>query len=86
MKRLKLPPASCDVWLMTKPVVSVAAIVGYNSSQMPWDRIKDVLVASLRYSTPYGFHILPKLIWCSSRGLIPGQSLCKHGPHVFDWR
>ncbi|GFV69883.1 hypothetical protein TNCV_1982501 [Trichonephila clavipes] len=74
--------ASCDVNMMTKSVVSIAAIVGYNHCHMLWYGIKDALHVSVGCSSPCGFHILPKLIWCSSRGCILGQSLCKHGPHV----
>ncbi|GFX78027.1 uncharacterized protein TNCV_971811 [Trichonephila clavipes] len=78
--------ASCDVWMMTISVVSVASIVGYNRCHTPRHTIKNALDVSLAYSSSCGFHILPKLIWCSSSWCNPGQSLCKSGPHVFDWR
>ncbi|GFS62971.1 uncharacterized protein TNCV_2054461 [Trichonephila clavipes] len=78
--------ASCDVWMITISVVSIAAIKDYNSCHTPRHRIKEALDVSLGYSSPCGFHILPKLIWCSIGWCIPVQSLCKHGPHVSDWR
>ncbi|GFS96537.1 uncharacterized protein TNCV_3943361 [Trichonephila clavipes] len=77
--------ASCDVWTMTKSVVSVAAIVDYNRCLTPRHRIKESLVVPLGFNSLCGFHILPKLIWCRSGWCIPRQSLCKHGPRVFDW-
>ncbi|GFW68215.1 hypothetical protein TNCV_1880971 [Trichonephila clavipes] len=77
--------ASCDMWMKTKSVVSVAAIVGYNHFHTLRHRIKEALDVSLGYSSPCGFPIMPKLIWC--RMVYPGsQSTCIHTPHVFDWR
>ncbi|GFY15793.1 uncharacterized protein TNCV_1284381 [Trichonephila clavipes] len=35
------------------------------------------------YSRPSSFHMLPKLIWCSSWGCNLGQPLNNHGPHAF---
>ncbi|GFY17807.1 hypothetical protein TNCV_1075421 [Trichonephila clavipes] len=80
--------AFCDVWMMAKLIVSVAAIVGYSHCHchIPWHRTKEALDAYLEYSSPRGFHIIPKLIWCSRGWCIPDQSLCKHGSHVFEWR
>ncbi|GFU87200.1 hypothetical protein TNCV_1059121 [Trichonephila clavipes] len=72
--------ASCDVWMMTKTVVSVTAIVDYNGLLSPQHITIEALDVSLGYSSPCDFHILPKLIWCSSGLCIPGQSLCKHEP------
>ncbi|GFS64922.1 uncharacterized protein TNCV_1584231 [Trichonephila clavipes] len=57
--------ASCDVW-MTKSIVSVATIVGYNCCHTPQHRIKEALDVFLGHSIPRGLPILPKLIWCSS--------------------
>ncbi|GFY11936.1 hypothetical protein TNCV_4974361 [Trichonephila clavipes] len=76
----------CDVGMIITSVVNVATNFGYNLCHTPRYRIKEASDVSLRYSSPWGFHILPKLIWCSSRECIPGQSLCKHGPHAFDWQ
>ncbi|GFS87439.1 hypothetical protein TNCV_207571 [Trichonephila clavipes] len=76
--------ASCDVWIMTNSVASAAAIVGCNRCHTSRHRIKEALGLSLGYSIPCGFHIFPKLIWCSSGWCIPGQLLCTHGLHVFD--
>ncbi|GFU64261.1 hypothetical protein TNCV_3780721 [Trichonephila clavipes] len=75
--------ASCDVWMMTKSVVSVIAIVGYNCCHTPRHRFNETLDVSLGYSSPCGFHILPNLIWSSSEFCIPGLSLYKLGPLVF---
>ncbi|GFY16937.1 hypothetical protein TNCV_3689951 [Trichonephila clavipes] len=61
-------------------------IVGYNHYLTPRHRIKETLDVTLGYSNPCDFHILPKLIWCSSRWCIKSQSLCNLGAHVFDWR
>ncbi|GFS57754.1 uncharacterized protein TNCV_2908691 [Trichonephila clavipes] len=77
--------ASCDVWMMKKSVVSAAAIVDYNRCHTPRHGIKEAFDVSFRYSSTCGFLILPKLIWRKSDWCIPGQSLCKHGSHVFDW-
>ncbi|GFT30946.1 hypothetical protein TNCV_1683201 [Trichonephila clavipes] len=44
--------------MMTKPVVSVAAIVGYNRCHTPRHRIKDTLDVSLGYSI---FGVSPNL-------------------------
>ncbi|GFU72135.1 uncharacterized protein TNCV_3049951 [Trichonephila clavipes] len=41
--------ASCDVWMMTKSVVSVAAIVGCNRCHTPWHRIEEAFDVSLEY-------------------------------------
>ncbi|GFW45381.1 hypothetical protein TNCV_4734881 [Trichonephila clavipes] len=41
--------ASCEVWMMTKLVVSVAAIIGYNRCHMPRHRIKEALDEPLSY-------------------------------------
>ncbi|GFS71104.1 uncharacterized protein TNCV_5049071 [Trichonephila clavipes] len=78
--------ASCDSWMRTKSVIRVAAISGYSRCHTLRHRIKETLDVSLVYGSPCGFHILSKLIWCSSGGCIPGQLLWKRGPHVFDWR
>ncbi|GFU64567.1 hypothetical protein TNCV_305061 [Trichonephila clavipes] len=43
-------PASCDVWMMTKSVVRVTTIVGYNRCHTPRHRIKKALDVSLGYS------------------------------------
>ncbi|GFY23869.1 uncharacterized protein TNCV_3536631 [Trichonephila clavipes] len=74
--------ASCDVWMMTKSVISVTTIVGYNYCHTPQHRTKEALDVSLECISPCGFRILQKLIWCGSEWCIPEQSLCKHGPHV----
>ncbi|GFV59462.1 hypothetical protein TNCV_4921531 [Trichonephila clavipes] len=62
--------ASCDKWIMTKSVASVAAIGDYNHCHMPRQRIKEALDVSLEYSSPCGFHILPNLICCTSEWCI----------------
>ncbi|GFT80550.1 hypothetical protein TNCV_5122581 [Trichonephila clavipes] len=62
----------CDMWRMTKSIVSVAAIVGRNLCHTPRYRIEEALDVFLGYSSPCDFHILPKLIWSSSGWLIPG--------------
>ncbi|GFX50708.1 hypothetical protein TNCV_2722941 [Trichonephila clavipes] len=67
---------------MTKSVVSVTAIVGYNSSYTPRYRIKEALDVSLGYNSPCGFHILPKLIWCSSGWCILRHSRCTSMDHM----
>ncbi|GFU42387.1 uncharacterized protein TNCV_4555281 [Trichonephila clavipes] len=43
--------ASCDVWMMTKSVVSVANFAGYNRCHTPRHRIKEALDISLGYSS-----------------------------------
>ncbi|PRD34972.1 UNVERIFIED_CONTAM: hypothetical protein NCL1_12936 [Trichonephila clavipes] len=53
--------ASCDVWMTTKSVVSVASIVVYNRCHTPRHRIKEALDVWVGYSSP-----------CCC---IPGQSL-----------
>ncbi|GFW94199.1 hypothetical protein TNCV_1979391 [Trichonephila clavipes] len=59
--------AFCDKWMMTKSVVSVAAIVGYNRSHTPRHKIKEALEVSLGYSSLDAVSIYcQKLIWCSS--------------------
>ncbi|GFX33371.1 uncharacterized protein TNCV_812331 [Trichonephila clavipes] len=65
--------ASCDVWMMTKSVASIDAIVGYNHCHTPRHRINEAFDVSLGYSSRCGIHILPKLIRCSSGWCIPGQ-------------
>ncbi|GFX02504.1 uncharacterized protein TNCV_727581 [Trichonephila clavipes] len=50
--------ATCDVWMMTKSVVSAAAIVGYNRCHMRRDGIKEALDVSLGHSSLCGFRIL----------------------------
>ncbi|GFW78875.1 uncharacterized protein TNCV_2058961 [Trichonephila clavipes] len=57
--------ASCDVWMMPKSVVNVAAIVRYDCHTLRHN-IKEALNASLGHNSPCGFRILPKLIWCCS--------------------
>ncbi|GFS50258.1 hypothetical protein TNCV_3491 [Trichonephila clavipes] len=47
---IKITP-SCNVRMMAKSVVSVAAIVGYNHCHMPRHRIKEALDISLEYSS-----------------------------------
>ncbi|GFW51734.1 uncharacterized protein TNCV_1186661 [Trichonephila clavipes] len=54
--------SSCDVWMMTKSVVSVNAIVDYSRCRTPRQRIKEASDVSLGYSRPCGFHLLPKSI------------------------
>ncbi|GFT87747.1 uncharacterized protein TNCV_4000961 [Trichonephila clavipes] len=76
--------ASYDTWMMTKSVVSVAAIVDYNHCHTARHRVKEALDVFLGYSSPCGFHILQKFILCSNGWCILGTSLCKHGPHVGD--
>ncbi|GFS90706.1 hypothetical protein TNCV_3771301 [Trichonephila clavipes] len=71
---------------MTKSVVSVAAIVGRKGYHTHKYRIKEVMDVFLGYSSPCGFDALQKFISCSNGWCIPGQSLCKRGPHVFNWR
>ncbi|GFS53355.1 uncharacterized protein TNCV_1327121 [Trichonephila clavipes] len=44
---------SCDVWMMTKSVVSVAVIVGYYRCRTSWLRIKEVLAVSFGYNSPW---------------------------------
>ncbi|GFV53798.1 uncharacterized protein TNCV_1592211 [Trichonephila clavipes] len=69
--------ASCDVWRRTKLAVRGAAIVGYNHFHTPRHKIKealDVPAVPLGYSSPCGFPVLPKLIWCSSGECIQGES------------
>ncbi|GFX62863.1 hypothetical protein TNCV_3351891 [Trichonephila clavipes] len=56
---------SCAEWMMTKLVVSVATIVGYNRCHTLRHRIKKALDVSLGYSSPFDFRVLPKLIWTS---------------------
>ncbi|GFU44040.1 hypothetical protein TNCV_4963521 [Trichonephila clavipes] len=63
--------SSCDVWMMTKSLVSVAGIVGYNHYHTPRHRIKEVLDVSLKFSSSWGIHIWPKIIWCSSMVMYP---------------
>ncbi|GFY18906.1 hypothetical protein TNCV_3875941 [Trichonephila clavipes] len=64
--------------MMIKSVVIVVVILHYNHCQTPRHRIKEALVVSLRVQqSSSGFPILPKLIWCSSEGCIPSQSLRK---------
>ncbi|GFX03696.1 hypothetical protein TNCV_2112681 [Trichonephila clavipes] len=67
--------------MTTKSVVNVATNVGYNQLA----RITEDLDVSLGYNSPCGFHILTKLMWCSSGWCITDQSLCKQGEHVLDW-
>ncbi|GFT43084.1 hypothetical protein TNCV_5119501 [Trichonephila clavipes] len=55
---------------MTKSVVIVAAIVGYNRCHTPRHKIKEALDVSLGYSSSCGSRILPKLIW--QRVVYPG--------------
>ncbi|GFS92832.1 uncharacterized protein TNCV_1162201 [Trichonephila clavipes] len=59
---------SSEVWMIIKSVVSAAAIMGCNHCHTPRHRIKEALDVSLGYgyNSPRGFHILPKLICCSS--------------------
>ncbi|GFU28448.1 hypothetical protein TNCV_1938361 [Trichonephila clavipes] len=59
--------------MMTKSVVSVAVIVGYNRCLMSRHGIEEASDVSLKYSSPCGFPILPKLIWCSSDWYILDQ-------------
>ncbi|GFV91106.1 hypothetical protein TNCV_896271 [Trichonephila clavipes] len=44
--------SSWDVWMMTKSVVSVATIVGYNCCHTPWHRAKEALDVSLGVQQP----------------------------------
>lgn len=75
---------SCEVRKMMKSVVTVAATAGYNHCCMPRHWIKDNLDVLVGYSSPCCFHILPKLIWCSSTWCILGQSFCNHRPDIYD--
>ncbi|GFX01206.1 transposable element Tcb1 transposase [Trichonephila clavipes] len=52
---------SCNVWMMTKSVVSVAAIVGYNHCHTPRHRIKEALDVSLGYRSPSSFKHIAKV-------------------------
>ncbi|GFV54155.1 hypothetical protein TNCV_1027271 [Trichonephila clavipes] len=72
--------------MMTESVVSVAAIVGYNRCHTPRHRIKEPLDVSLGYSNSCGFHILPKLNWCSSGLSIPGQLLFREQTYTIQVR
>ncbi|GFW32529.1 hypothetical protein TNCV_676871 [Trichonephila clavipes] len=78
--------ASCDEWMMTNSAVSVSDIVGYSHCYAPQHKSKEALDVSLGYTSPCGFSILPKLVCCSRGWCIPGQSLCKQGLYVLDWR
>ncbi|GFY26294.1 uncharacterized protein TNCV_24921 [Trichonephila clavipes] len=44
--------ASYEVWMMTKSIVNVAAIVGYNRCPTPRHRIEESLDVSLGYKSP----------------------------------
>lgn len=59
VKTIKIT-ASSDVWMMTKSVLSVTAIVGYNCCHTPRHRIKKTLIVSFGCSNPCGFHIFSK--------------------------
>ncbi|GFS95880.1 hypothetical protein TNCV_2259451 [Trichonephila clavipes] len=61
---------------MTISVVSVAVIDRYNSCHTPGHKINRGLDVSSGYSSPCVFHMLPKLIWCSS-GWCTLNLLCK---------
>ncbi|GFX31274.1 retrovirus-related Pol polyprotein from transposon TNT 1-94 [Trichonephila clavipes] len=56
----------CEVWFLPESVARLAAIVGDHRCHTP-RQILDVL---LGYSRPSNFHMLPKLIWCGSWGVI----------------
>ncbi|GFU73438.1 hypothetical protein TNCV_3052221 [Trichonephila clavipes] len=58
--------SSCDVWMMTKSEVRVAAILGCNHCHTPRHVIKEALDVCLGNSNPFGLHILPKKIWYHS--------------------
>ncbi|GFT94540.1 hypothetical protein TNCV_1490601 [Trichonephila clavipes] len=62
---------------MTTSTVRVAASVGYNRGHTTRHRIKEALDVSLGYSSQYGFHMLPKMIWCGSGWCILDKSLRK---------
>ncbi|GFY30534.1 hypothetical protein TNCV_3522971 [Trichonephila clavipes] len=53
---------------MAKLEVSVATIIGYNRCTRLGIE-SEALDVFLGYSSPSGFHILQKLIWCSSGGV-----------------
>ncbi|GFT24122.1 hypothetical protein TNCV_2063731 [Trichonephila clavipes] len=74
--------ASCDVWMMVKSVVSVTVIVGYNPCHTPRHRTKETLDVSLEYSSPCGFHILPKLSGVAAGG-VSQTSRCASMDHMF---
>ncbi|GFT09575.1 hypothetical protein TNCV_4947551 [Trichonephila clavipes] len=64
---------------MTKSVVSVDTIVGYNRYHTPRHRIKEALVVSLRYYNPYRastyFHKVDLLFMSTIHRTIGGSSV-----------
>ncbi|GFT06041.1 hypothetical protein TNCV_1594741 [Trichonephila clavipes] len=51
--------------MIAKSVDLAAIIVGYGHGHTARYRITDALNVFLWYSSPCGFHMLSKLIWCS---------------------
>ncbi|GFW19538.1 hypothetical protein TNCV_1604301 [Trichonephila clavipes] len=68
--------------MTTKSVDSVATIVGYTHCHMSRHSIKEVLDVSLGYSSPCGFHILQKFIWCGNGGVSRARR-CASMDHTF---
>ncbi|GFY09552.1 uncharacterized protein TNCV_4322301 [Trichonephila clavipes] len=75
--------ASCDVWMMTKSVVCVATIVGYNRCHTPRHSIKKALDVSLGFGS---LHVASTYCQSSSgvaAGGVSRGSRCSSMDHTF---